>query len=64
MLLSLHTPFVTFHFKVAEVPAGIPVTVVEGEDGVVIVAMPLTTDHNPVPGLGSFAAIVKEPLLH
>ena len=44
-------------------PAGIPVTPELGVDGDVIVAVPETTDHNPVPMLGVFAAIVKLPLL-
>ena len=64
MLLSRQAPFVTFHFRVAEVPAGTPVIVVVGEEGVVMVAVPLTTLHSPVPGLGVFAAIVNVPLLH
>ena len=64
LLFTLQTPFVTVHFKVAELPAATPVTVVAGEFGVVMEAVPLTTVHTPVPGLGLFAAIVKSPLLH
>jgi hypothetical protein len=51
--------FVTVHLNVALVPAGTPVTVEVGEDGVVIVAVPLTTVHVPVPAAGAVAASVK-----
>ena len=53
----------TVHRRVAELPAGTPVTPELGVDGVVIVAVPETRDHNPLPTLGVFAAIVKLPLL-
>jgi hypothetical protein len=54
---------VTVHLNVALVPAGTPVTPEVGEDGVVIVAVPLTTVHVPVPAAGAVAASVKLPLL-
>ena len=52
------------HLKVALVPTGTPVTADVGEAGVVIVAVPLTTVHKPVPTAGVLAASVKPPLLH
>ena len=55
---------VTVQRSVALVPAGIPVIVDEGEDGVVIVAVPLTTLQRPVPVVGVVPASVKDPLLH
>ena len=64
LLLAEQLPLVTVHFNTAGVPATTPVTVVVFEDGVVIVAVPLTKVHKPVPGEGSLAAIVNAPLLH
>ncbi len=48
------------------VPTPSPVTVVVGELGVVIVAVPLTRDHDPVPGgAGTFPArVAVGELLH
>jgi hypothetical protein len=57
-------PFVIVHFKVADDPAGTPVTPDVAEDGVVIVAVPLVTDHTPVPEVAPLPASVKAPLLH
>jgi hypothetical protein len=51
------------HRKVAELPAGTPVTPDVGEDGFVIVAVPETTDHEPLPTVGVFPASAKLPLL-
>ena len=45
-------------------PAGTPVTVVTLDVGVVMVAVPDTTVHKPVPGAGLLAAIVKVLVLH
>ena len=57
-------PLVTVHLTVAVVPANTAVTVVVGEPGVVIVAVPLINDHVPVPTDGALCVIVKLPLLH
>ena len=61
---ELHVPFVIVQRNTAVVPAGTPVTVDVGEDGVVIVAVPLTSVHKPVPGEGLFPARVNDPVLH
>jgi len=53
------TPLDTVHLKVALLPEGTPVTVVVGDEGVVIVAEPLTTDQEPVPIAGLIAVMVK-----
>ncbi len=50
--------------KVALPPAGTPVTPEVADDGVVIVAVPLTTLQVPVPVVGTLPASVKLPLLH
>ena len=55
---------VTVHFIVAVVPAVTPVIVVVGEPGVVIVAVPLTSVHTPVPTDGALCVIVKVDVLH
>ena len=57
-------PLDTVHFTVAVVPAANPVTVVVGELGEEIVAVPLTNDHTPVPADGALCVIVKEEVLH
>ena len=49
--------------RVALLPAGTPVTVEVGEEGVVIVAVPLTTLQLPVPTVAVLPANVNEPLL-
>ena len=61
---ELQAPFVTVHFNVADVPTGTPVIVVVGEDGVVMVAVPLSNVHTPVPAAGVLCVIVKSPLSH
>src|ERR1044072_1060613 len=51
--VDVQPPLVIVHLKVALVPAGTPVTPEVREEGVVIVAVPVTTVHNPEPGAGS-----------
>ena len=58
------TPLLIVHLKVTLLPAPTAVIVVEGEAGVVIVAEPLTRDHDPVPTAGVLAAMVKVEVLH
>src|SRR5690606_25585756 len=62
--LGVQVPFSTRHSRVTEVPAGTPVMVVLNAFGLVIVAVPDTTLHVPVPITGSAAAMVKVPSLH
>ena len=57
-------PLAIVQRNVALVPSGTPVTPEVAEDGVVMVAVPLTTVHVPVPVVGAFPASVNEPLLH
>ncbi len=57
-------PLAIVQRNVALVPSGTPVTPEVAEEGVVIVAVPLTTIHVPVPVVGTFPASVNEPLLH
>lgn len=58
-------PLLTVHLSVALVPAVTPVTVVLYNVGAVIVAVPLTTVHNPVPGEGLLPVSAgNEELLH
>ena len=61
---SAQIPLDTVHLKVALLPAASPVTVVVGEDGVVMVAVPLISDQAPVPTTGAAAAMVNVELLH
>jgi hypothetical protein len=61
--VDVHVPLVIVHLSVALVPTGTPVTVEVADDGVVIVAVPLTTLHTPVPVEAAFPASVKDPLL-
>ena len=61
---ALHVPLVTVHLTVPVVPAASPVTVVVGEPGVVMVALPLIYDHTPVPTDGALCVIVKLDVLH
>ena len=62
--VEVHVPLVVVQRSVTFVPAGIPVTVEVGEEGVVIVAVPLTKLHTPVPVVGVLPVKVKLPLLH
>jgi len=57
-------PLVTVQRRVALVPTGTPVMVDDGEEGVVMVAVPLNTLQAPVPVVGELPASVKVPLLH
>ena len=58
-----HGGVLMVHRSVALLPAGTPVTPDVGDEGLVILAVPLTTLHNPVPGAGELPARVKLPLL-
>jgi hypothetical protein len=51
-------PLVMVHLSVAELPTTKPVNPEVGEDASVIVAVPETTDHAPVPTVGVFPASV------
>jgi len=55
---------VTVHFTVALVPEATPVMVVVGELGVVMVAVPLTNVHTPVPTDGALCVMVKVDVAH
>jgi hypothetical protein len=59
----VQVPFVIVQRRVAGVPAVTPVTPEVAELGVVIVAVPLTTLHKPVPELAALPASVKLVLL-
>ena len=61
--VDVQVPLVTVQRKVAGVPAVTPVTPEVAELGVVMVAVPLTTLHVPVPVVGVLPAKVKEALL-
>ena len=60
---SAHEPL-SCHRKVVAEPAFKPDTPEAGAAGVVIVAVPETTDHNPVPMTGTFPASVVVVILH
>jgi hypothetical protein len=62
--VDVHVPLVIVQRRVADVPAVIPVTPDVGEEDVVIVAVPLTTLHAPVPVVAVLPDSVKESLLH
>ena len=61
--VDVQAPFVIVHLSVALVPTGTPVTVEVLDVGVVMVAVPVTTVHKPVPVTGALPASVKFPLL-
>jgi len=63
-VLGVHVPLLTVQRNVALVPTGTPVTPLLAAVGAVIVAVPLTTLHTPVPTAGTFPAKVKMPLPH
>ncbi len=62
-VLAVQVPLLIVHRKVAE-PATKPVTPDVGEEAVVIVAVPLTTLHAPVPAVAVFPAKVVVVALH
>ena len=59
-----HAPLLIVHLNVALDPIVNPVIVVVGELDVVIVAVPLTTVHAPVPVVAVLPAIVEVVTLH
>ena len=63
-LEAAHTPLLIVHLKVEELPGTNPVKVEVGDEVVVIVAMPDTTLHEPVPTLATLPAKVPVVTLH
>jgi hypothetical protein len=61
---AVHAPLLIVQRSVALPPDGTPVTPDVAEDEVVIVAVPLTTLHAPVPVVAVLPASVNEPLPH
>lgn len=61
---AAHDPLLMVHLRVVELPATKPVTVDVGEEGVVIVALPDTTLHVPVPTEGVLAFKLVVLTLH
>ena len=61
---TVQLPLLMVHLNVALDPTVRPVMVVVGELEVVIVAVPLTTLHAPVPVVGVLPAIVAVVTLH
>ena len=62
--LGAHTPLLIVQRNVALVPTGTPVTPLLKVPAAVIVAVPDTTVHKPVPTTGLLPPSVKAPLLH
>ena len=60
----VHVPLLIVHLKVELAPTVSPVIVVVGELTVVIVAVPLTTLHDPVPVVAVLPAMVAVLTLH
>lgn len=60
-LLAEQVPLVIVQRSVRVPVVVMPVTVVVGDPGVVIVAVPLTNDQTPVPEVGVLAAMVALP---
>ncbi len=60
----VQAPLLIVHLNVTLAPTVKPVMVVVGELAVVIVAVPLTTVHAPVPVVGVLAASVALVTLH
>jgi hypothetical protein len=63
-VVEQEAPLVIVHRTTALAPEGTPVTVVVGEAGLVITAVPVTTLHVPAPTVGAVAAMANIPLLH
>ena len=61
---AVHAPLLIVQRRVALEPAGTPVTPEVAEEDELIVAVPLTKLHAPVPVVGVLPANVNEPLLH
>ena len=56
--------FEIVHLSTALVPTGTPVTPEVGEVGVVMLAVPLTSVHRPLPDVGVLPAKVNDDVLH
>ena len=63
-LNDVHEPLEVVHLKVADEPIANPVNPDVGDVGVVIVAVPETKVHTPVPVVGVFPASVAVVILH
>ena len=63
-VVEAHEPLETVQLSVALVPMGTHVTEVLNEFMFVMVAVPLTNDHTPVPIAGLVAFNVKVPFAH
>jgi hypothetical protein len=63
-VLAVHTPLLILHCNWAVLPAGTPVTVVVGELGLVIVAVPPNKLQLPIPFTGVLPDIKNVPVLH
>jgi hypothetical protein len=61
---AVHAPLLIVQRNVALEPAGTPVTPEVAEEDELIVAVPLTRLHAPVPVVGLLPASVNEPSLH
>ena len=62
--VELQVPLVIVQRNVMFVLVGTEVTVEVADDGVVIVDVPLTNDHAPVPDVGLLPAKVNVDVLH
>ena len=64
LVLAVHGGFEMVHCNTAVEPITNPVTPDVADDGVVIIAVPETSVHNPVPFVGVFPASVVVVTLH